>query len=65
LSGGVGGDQLLLAWLKAYNEAFWKKASIKVQATTRNARVDYLLNKETLEKLGRRWVEMREVNKSI
>jgi hypothetical protein len=61
----VGGDQLLLAWLKANNEAFWEKASIQVQAPPRNARVDYLLNKETLEKLDRRWVVMREVNKSI
>jgi len=51
-------DQLLLAWLKAYNDAFREKASIQVQATTKNAHVHLLLNKETLEKLGSRWAEM-------
>lgn len=51
-------DQLLLAWLKAYNEAFREKTSIQVQATTKNAHVHLLLNKETLEKLGSRWAEI-------
>jgi len=51
-------DQLLLAWLKAYNDAFREKANIQVQATTKNAHVHLLLNKETLERLGSRWAEM-------
>lgn len=51
-------DQLLLSWLRAYNECFREKASIQVQATTKNAHVHLLLNKETLERLGSRWAEM-------
>ena len=52
-------DQLLLAWLKAYNEAFREKTSIQVQATTKNAHLHFALNKETLEKLGKGWEEMK------
>lgn len=51
-------DQLLLAWLKAYNENFREKASIQVNGTTRNAHVHFALSKDTLEKLGRGWAEM-------
>jgi hypothetical protein len=50
-------DQLLLAWLKAYNEAFREKTSIKVQAITKNAHLHFDLNKETLEKLRKEWEE--------
>ena len=51
-------DQLLLAWLKAYNENFREKASLQINATTRNAHVHFVLTKDTLEKLGRGWAEM-------
>jgi hypothetical protein len=51
-------DQLLLAWLKAYNEAFKEKTSIQVQATSKNAHVHFFLNKEAMEKLGREWAEV-------
>ena len=50
-------DQLLLAWLKAYNEAFREKTNIQVQAMTKNAHLHFALNKETLEKLGKGWEE--------
>jgi len=48
-------DQLLLAWLKAYNEAFRERTSIQVQATTKNAYLHFALDKETLEKLRKEW----------
>lgn len=51
-------DQLLLAWLKAYNENFRERANIQVNATTKNAHVHFLFNKEALEKLGRGWAEV-------
>jgi hypothetical protein len=51
-------DNLLLAWLKAHNEAFRERANLQVNATTKNAHVHLILNKETLEKLGRGWAEM-------
>lgn len=51
-------DQILISWLRAYNENFREKASIQVNATTRNAHVHFVLSKDTLEKLGRGWAEM-------
>ena len=51
-------DQLLLAWLKAYNENFRERANIQVNATSKNAHVSFFLNKDALEKLGKGWAEM-------
>lgn len=51
-------DQLLIAWLKAHNEAFREKTSIQVQASTRNAHAHFLFNKEALEKLKSGWAEV-------
>jgi hypothetical protein len=51
-------DNLLLAWLKAHNETFRERANLQVNATTKNAHVHFLLNKDALEKLGRGWAEI-------
>jgi len=48
-------DQLLIAWLKAFNENFRDKSSVQINGTMRHGHQHVVLTPAVLEQMGRDW----------